>query len=300
MKQQKICDVFQIYIQSKILADLSAKSISDYVDFLKPFVTYCGDILAAEITDTLINAYISELLKRDISKSTRATYIRNVKIFLTWLSGECEVNYDYRKIHVPKSPKKNVRIYEENEIDKIFNCVRAESEWMVLRNKAILSLMLDSGIRQNEACTIERELVSLINRYVVVHGKGDKERVVPLGMYSIDLIQQYLEICPFKSKYLFVNRYGKPLTTNAVKQLVNKLSHELPFDLSSHKLRHNFATNYCIDHYNEYGAMDAYKLMVLMGHEDMETTKRYLHHATEIIASQEHLSHLDMIRKKKG
>lgn len=292
----RLYDALEAFLSEKRLAGLSNKTISDYEGFLMPFLRFCGDISVLAVTDKLVNAYITDVLQRDNSKSTKATYIRNMKIFLRWCSKNYRVKYDYTKIRVPKSPKKNVRIYEDDEIFQIFDIVHAESDWIVLRNKSILALMLDSGMRQNEVCTIRRDMVSFQKQFIVVHGKGDKERVVPFGRYAMVLVQQYLEACPYKSKYLFVNRRGESLSRNAVKCLVHKLSKELPFDLSSHKLRHNFATNYCIDHYKQYGTMDAYKLMCLMGHEDIETTKKYLHHATEIIASQEHLSHLDKIR----
>lgn len=298
MKKILLSDALQDYLQAKRLAGLSEDSIKDYKNLINPFVVFCGSVGVSQITDDLIDTYISSVLSRPLSRSSQITYIRNLKIFLKWLSSEYRVKFDYARIHVPKSPKKNVRIYDESEILEIFDTVHAESDWMTLRNKALLSLMLDSGIRQKEVCTLRRDLVSFERRYMVVQGKGDKERVVPLGSFSMGLLKRYLEACPYQSKYLFVNRFGDMLSRNAVKILVGRLQKELPFSLSSHKLRHNFATNYCVDHYQEHGTMDAYKLMCLMGHEDMATTKRYLHHATEIIAAQEHLSHLDKIRSK--
>lgn len=300
MSKKLLSDVLQEFLLVKQLAGLSIETIKDYSYHVQPFIKFCGDMGLSELTNDKIDAYISDLLSRQLSRSTQITYIRNLKTFLRWSSSKYRVKYNYARIHVPKSPKKNVRIYDESEIVKIFDTVHAESDWMTLRNKALLALMLDSGIRQKEVCNLKRDLVSFERRYMVVEGKGNKERVVPLGLFSMELLQKYLEECPYRSKYIFVNRFGDMLTRNAVKLLVGRLQKELPFDLSSHKLRHNFATNYCVDHYQEHGTMDAYKLMCLMGHEDMETTKRYLHHATEIIAAQEHLSHLDKIRSKRN
>ena len=77
--------------------------------------------------------------------------------------------------------------------------------------------------------------------------------------------------------------------------MVTKLANQLQFELSSHKLRHNFATNYCIDQFTRNNQVDIYSLMYLMGHENIETTRRYLHFAMEIIASRETISHLDTI-----
>lgn len=82
------------------------------------------------------------------------------------------------------------------------------------------------------------------------------------------------------------------------KKLVSKMAKKLPFELSSHKLRHNFATNYCLDQYNAYGQVDIYRLMYLMGHEDVSTTRRYLHFANEILASKGCISHVDAIYEK--
>ena len=67
-----------------------------------------------------------------------------------------------------------------------------------------------------------------------------------------------------------------------------KLAQKLPFEFSSHKLRHNFATNYCIDQYKKHGFVDIYKLMILMGHKDVKTTN-------QIIVSRESVSHIDKI-----
>lgn len=92
-----------------------------------------------------------------------------------------------------------------------------------------------------------------------------------------------------------VSRTGKELTCNAVKHMMFSIQRKLPFEFSSHKLRHNFATNYCIDQYEKTGQIDIYKLMLLMGHEDIETTRVYLHHANQIIASKMNISHLDKV-----
>jgi site-specific recombinase XerD len=85
------------------------------------------------------------------------------------------------------------------------------------------------------------------------------------------------------------------LTANTVRLMVSKLSKQLPFTFSSHKLRHNSAINYCLDQYEKYGTIDIYKLMALLGHEDIKTTRRYLHLANQIIASKSNISHMDKV-----
>ncbi|MEG0813727.1 MAG: tyrosine-type recombinase/integrase, partial [Clostridium sp.] len=218
--------------------------------------------------------------------------------FLRWVYIEYELSFDPIKIKVPKSPKKNVHIYSDSEVRYIFSLVRTSIPWMTARNKAILALMLDSGLRQCEVCGLRSVDVD-IERYIMkVTGKGSKDRMVPLGRMSLQLMNDYLNMCPFKdSDYVFVDRHGSFLSGNAVRLFVYHLERKLPFKFSSHKLRHNFATNYCIDHVRETGKSDVYDLSILMGHESIETTKKYEHFAHEIIASENNISHLDNVYK---
>lgn len=292
-------ETFDNFILSRKLADLSAKTIIDYIEFITPFIEFVGSYkLFSELTQKDINQYIQKLLERPISKATRATYIRHLKIYLRWSENEYGALYNAKSIKVPKSPKKSVRIYSDTEICDIFNAVSADADWIVFRNKCIIALMYDSGLRQSEVCTLKRSKISYTDNRMTVYGKGDKERIVPLGKLTKQFMREYIARCPYMLDTVFVNRRGQPLTGNAVKVLISKLSHKLDFELSSHKLRHNFATNYCIDQYKKYGQIDIYRLMYLMGHEDIETTKRYLHFAYEVIASNECISHLDSVMQK--
>ncbi len=86
----------------------------------------------------------------------------------------------------------------------------------------------------------------------------------------------------------------------SIKLMVTKLARLLPFDLSSHKLRQNFATNYCLDQYEKYENIGIQKLVYLMGHEDARTASRYLHFAYEMIAVKENISHVDSVFSGKS
>ena len=287
---------FDEFILSRRLADLSQKTISNYIQFITPFVSFLGSNTPLEdVTQEHITRYQKTLLNKPISKATKATYIRHVKVFLKWCAENQETNYNYKKVKVPKPPKKNVKIYTTEELLEMLDNVQAENDWLTMRNKCILALMYDSGLRQSEVCTLELARVSFTERRMVVHGKGNKERTVPLGALTSSFMRQYLDMCPYKSKNVFVSRRGEPLTCNAVKLMVSRLSNKTDINVSSHKLRHNFATNYCIDQYEEHGQVDIYRLMIIMGHEDIETTRRYLHHANEIIGTKNCISHLDKL-----
>lgn len=291
-------DSFNKFILSRRLADLSEKTISDYTQFVTPFITQIGlERSFSSLTQDDIDNYLASVIGRPISKSTKATYIRHVKIYLNWCSREFLVTYDASKIKVPKTPKKEVRIFSNDEVSLMFESISAESDWLTLRNKCIVALMYDSGLRQSEVCSVKLSDFSSDRTKLTVLGKGGKERLVPLGKLTIMFLNQYLALRPYETNTAFVTRNGDMLTCNSVKLMMSRLDDDLPFSVSSHKLRHNFATNYCIDQYEAKGNVDIYSLMYLLGHENISTTKRYLHFAMEIIATKNHVSHLDSIMK---
>ena len=287
-------DTYESFIMSRMLSDLSDKSIKDYRMFINPFVRFLGsERLISSVLQSDIEKYIYGLMQRPLARATRSTYIRHIKIYLKWCEERYTVQYSTKFVKVPKMPKKNVRIYSADEVRMIFNKVVNSIDWIVSRNKAMIALMYDSGLRQAELCRLERSWVDMGQKRIKVHGKGDKERYVPLGSLAGQMLAEYLCECPYDSDYVFVTKQGEQLTCNTVKLMVSKLALQLDFDLSCHKLRHNFATNYCINQYEKHGRVDIYSLMYIMGHENIETTRRYLHLAMEIVATRESISHLD-------
>lgn len=287
---------FENFIFAKQMQGCTEKSIVCYQDFCKPFIAFVGsDRDISTLNKDLYNKYLKTLYDRKISQSTRATYTRHFKSFVHWVQEEYELDLQYNKIKVPKTPKKVLHIYSPDEIRQIFQTVRADKEWLVARNQCIIALMLDSGLRQKEVCTLQRKDIDLIARTLKINGKGNKERIVSIGLFSQRYIELYDKLCPYHKDYFFTNNHGEPLTTNSVKLFMQKMSKSLPFPFSSHKLRHNFATNYCINQLEHRGQVDIYSLMILMGHEDVATTERYLHFARQIIASKNTISHLDKL-----
>lgn len=287
---------FENFIRSRKLSGCTEKTIECYKSFCKPFIAFVGaDSDISSLNHHLYNAYIETLYERPIAQSTRATYVRHFKAFVRWVGDDYDLDLEYKKIKTIKTPKKIVHIYSLEEIQLIFSSIDIETEWIRIRNQCIIALMLDSGLRRSEVCAIQRVDIDNYTNTLKIHGKGNKERLVPIGKFSQNLMQHYEALCPHHQTSFFVNIHGDPLTNNAVKQFMSKLGRKLPFEFSAHKLRHNFATNYCIDHLEKNGQVDIYALMILMGHEDVNTTERYLHFARQIIASRNTISHLDKL-----
>lgn len=287
---------FNLFIRKKRLKNLSDRTIENYISFVSPFIDHFGASFDIQnFTTENILTYIEQFFCRKLSDATRATYIRHLKIFLRWMKDCYDIPVSLIEIEIPKTGKKNVYILSDDDIRHLFSCVKCESEWLQLRNCAIIAFMLGSGLRQNEVVTLKWVNIHFDQNFAIVSGKGDKDRCVPLGSLICSFLKDYKICCPYKSEFVFVNRRGDPITNNTIKQLIQKLKRSSGIDFSSHKLRHNFATNYCLDSLERTGQCDAYTLQVLLGHENVKTTEKYLHYARSMVAAKNNHDHLDQV-----
>ena len=291
-------EAFDDFLYNKEVDGLKADSIKNYRVTIGYFLSAMGLQTPLEaVTLKMVQEYVRSLLNGSIARATAASYIRNVRIFLRWCYREYDgLQFDPAKVRQLKSPKKNVHIYRADEIRLILEMAKTSVPWITARNRGILSLMLDSGIRQAEVCGLKKVNVDRERHLLKVTGKGDKDRFVHVGDFALRLLDDYLFMCPYEdSDYVFIDRRGHRLSGNAIRLFVHRLQNQLPFELSSHKLRHNFATNFCIDSLERTGQTCVQDLGILMGHESIETTKRYEHFAHELVAAKNAHSHLDQV-----
>lgn len=293
-------EAFEDFLYTKEVDGLKPGSIKNYRVTIGYFLDSMGlDTPLETISLKMVQEYTKSLLNGSVARATAASYIRNIRIFLRWCYREYDsLQFNPIKIKQPKSPKKNVHIYKDDEIRLILEMIKTSVSWITARNRAAISLMLDTGIRQAEICSLQKINIDRERHMLKVTGKGDKDRFVHVGDFALRLLDEYLSMCPYKdSKYAFIDRRGHMLSGNAIRLFVNRLQKQLPFELSSHKLRHNYATNFCIDSLERTGQTCVQDLGILMGHESIETTKRYEHFAHELVAAKNAHSHLDQVFK---
>ncbi len=296
----RLSEAIQQNLRYHLMMQHTPATIRAYDCFLHRFLDFTGDIDLSLIDKNLIQDYLIHIRQADLSRDTIKTYEVHLKAFLCWAGKEHIIEEDlYQVIKPPKTHKRTRKIYSEEEIKRIFESVKSTPSWITDRNRAIIALMLDSGLRQSEITLIRTDDYDVTQRIIKVCGKGNKERWIPVGKLSAQMIATYKNHCPYQSSNLFVNRTGKPLSKNSIKLFLSKISKELDMPLSSHKLRHNFATNYVIDQYEQFSSCDIYRLMYLMGHEEVSTTQGYLHLAQQYIAAKSNVSHLDLLDKNR-
>jgi len=224
-----------------------------------------------------IDGFLKSLDKK-VSKKTLARKLTSVKSFHRFLAIEKEVDHDITKDFLtPKSSKRLPKVLSVDQVVKLLEEVDKNTD-LGLRNKALLELIYGSGLRVSELLDIEIGDIHLNQGYVIVLGKGAKERMVPISdMAGIAIKNYIIKARPNilkgkKSSYLFLNQNGTRLSRQGFFKLLKKLAKAIDLEtISPHTLRHSFAT-----HLLENG-MDLRTLQTLLGHEDISTTQIYTH-----------------------
>ena len=227
------------------------------------------------ITVSLLRKYTLYLQEeRSLSSTSIQSYVRAIRAFLTWCYNEeiLPVNYS-EKYKLPKATRKTIDILTDDEIHRLMTSFNLNYT-IHLRNYCICALMLDSGLRMEEVVKLDINNLHLNSRYIIVDGKGNKQRTVPIGDKTCKYLIKYLRkrIPTEKTDSLFLMASGKPITVNTIKQLFRKLKKKVNIPrLRAHLLRHTFATKYLIN------GGDVYSLQQILGHTTLEMVKKYVH-----------------------
>ena len=279
----------------------SSETLKYYRHCLDKFSKYCGEGFdVSDVTLRICKEYYLDLTEKIKNSVSVQSYIRGLRAFLHYLHEEEYIDEDIcRKFKLPKATRKVIDVLSDEEIDKLLAALSGD-EWLTVRNRLIVALMLDSGLRLNEVVTLQSSSVHLKERYLIVTGKGDKQRTVPFGEFTAKTLEEYLVIT--KNAGVKTNLIIKvsetlcgfePITQATIKNMFRRLKARAGIPrLYPHLLRHTFATRYL-----ENGG-NIYTLQAILGHTSLEMVKKYLHLATtRIRADFPKFSPLDNIKK---
>lgn len=266
----------------------SAATVDYYSRTLRFFRDFIGEVEIADVTLSDCRQYYLSLVEEDITTVSVQTYIRGLRAFLNWCYESEYTDVDIcAKFKLPKATRKVIDVLTDREVSSLLNSLSGD-DWLAARNRLIVALMIDSGLRLHEVVTLTRNCVHVDEGYLVVQcGKGDKQRIVPFGSSTAKFIREYTRLVNFppglESLLIKVSdiRYGyEPISDVTIKQLFRKLKERSGIRrLKPHLLRHTFATRYL-----ENGG-NIYTLQAVLGHTSLEMVKRYLHLATSRIRS---------------
>ena len=284
------CD--QVWLQD----GLAASSLASYRRDLAAWATWLGrrgrTLLAAQRTD--VDAYLADQFRgkaKATSVSRRLSALRRFYA-LQLLQGTLAADPTLR-VRTPKLPRRLPKNLSEAEVEALL-AVPDAATTLGLRDRAMLETLYATGLRVSELVGLTLAQVSLDMGVVRVVGKGNKERLVPLGEEAIRWLKRYLAaarpelVGSGKSAALFVTARRAPLTRQAFWALVKRIGAKAGISaarLSPHVLRHAFAT-----HLLNHGA-DLRVVQLLLGHADITTTTIYTHVARERLKQLHALHH---------
>lgn len=248
--------------------------LSGYLEYLDSIgVSNVSDITTRDI-ESYMRYLIDDKNEEITSIAHKLTSIKNFHKFLL-KTGVLDKDVSVT-VERPKIAKKLPSALTVEEVDKLMN-MRLQNVFDY-RNKAMLEVLYGTGMRVSELCNLKLSDIDMDNSAIRVLGKGDKERIVPIGDYAMEALSNYLEWRTSLLKgpvtdAVFLNNHGKPITRVGFFKNLKKILKEQGIDkeVSPHTLRHSFAT-----HLLENGA-DLRSIQELLGHSDISTTRIYTH-----------------------
>jgi integrase/recombinase XerD len=252
-----------------------SRDLARYLDFLDNQGCTAPD----SVKSTDISLFMGRLKDRGIGPRSRARCLSAIRMFHRFLMVE---NYAETNptsiIEAPRILQKLPGFLTAQEVDALFAaCAGAAAE--NVRDLAMLELLYATGLRVSELVGLKRREVNLDSGYLMTVGKGNKERLVPIGESARDKVGTYLFVVrakldpPGANPFLFLSRLGADMSRQAFWNIVKKraLMAGIRKSISPHTLRHSFAT-----HLLENGA-DLRSVQIMLGHADLSTTQIYTH-----------------------
>jgi integrase/recombinase XerD len=249
--------------------------LTEYTDFLERNY-YIKD--SNDITKQYIRNFIARLKRNNNTVSSIRRKLSAIRSFHKYLLVEKLVSENISTgVNLPKKDKKLPVVLSVDEIDALM--VAADGiEPLEIRNKAMLELLYGSGLRISELLDLRLQDLHLNMGFINVVGKGNKERIVPIGDEGAYALKEYIDkgrsvLKKVPGDILFVNRSGSPISRVGFYKTLKKITFKAGImkDVSPHTLRHSFAS-----HLLENG-VDLRMVQELLGHEDISTTQIYTH-----------------------
>ena len=271
--------------QSNKAEGKSPKTIAWYGEMLHDFTRHLErtsrKVTLANLDIVSVREFIVHEQGRGLSPYSVQGKVRALKAFSSWLFNEGYTSENILlTLKVPKAPINLIEPLTDQEIEKLISYQNPLTA-IGSRNISILVLLLDSGLRVSELCSLGFADAHIEDGYLKVFGKGSKERIVPIGALAQKMIWRYVfhfrpEPVTTGDDYLFLTLDGKPLVANAVKLILNRWGKKAGVPrLHAHLCRHTYATNFLC-----HNCGDVFRLQQILGHTTLEMVRKYVHYAS--------------------
>ncbi|MEP1382403.1 MAG: site-specific tyrosine recombinase XerD [Paraglaciecola sp.] len=265
---------------------LSENTLSAYRADLTKFAVYLqqssAKLTLINFEQEFLNQYIATRYDGGLSERSTSRFLSSIRSLCQYmLRQKIRADDPISLMQNPKLPQTLPKTLSETQVEDLLNAPQTDDP-IQLRDKAMLEVLYATGLRVTELISLRLDQVSLVQGVVRVTGKGNKERLVPLGEEAIEWIAQFLKegrtlLLKSESDIVFPSKRGVAMTRQTFWHRIKIYSQlaGIKTELSPHTLRHAFAT-----HLLNHGA-DLRVVQMLLGHSDLSTTQIYTHVATE-------------------
>lgn len=273
MKVQDACEAFLQYLITE-KGDVN-KTKEAYRYDLSEFLIGKEDMDAKDLKEKDLEDFVMKLSKEGLETSSIIRKATTIRVFYGFLNLEKISMVSLVGFRLPKPERKLPHVLTYEQVDKLLKQPDLDT-FEGIRERCILEILYGSGLRVSEAVNLRIENINFSSNFIKVKGKGQKERVIPMGQIEKGFIIKYINA--FKSQkgrrpyiYLFESKNKKQLSRSAVNKIVSQLSASAGIQqkVTPHTLRHSFAT-----HLLENGA-PLREVQELLGHSNIETTQIY-------------------------
>lgn len=265
-------------------------TINGYDYEITKFLDYLNDnhLDYRKINLDMIRNYLKYLDNLKYKKNSISKNLSSLRSYYKFLTEEKVIlNNPFKNISNPKKDKKLPDFLNYEEINKLFDCANTTTP-LGLRNRCILELLYDTGIRVSELVNLKINDIEFDKKIINILGKGKKERIVYYGDYLQEVLGKYINdsrkylLNNKSSEYLILNNNGSKITTRGVEYIVDKMVNEaaIKHKISPHVLRHTFATHML------NGGADIKSIQQLLGHESLSTTGIYTHITNDVLRQE--------------
>ena len=249
---------------------LSIHTISDYKNTMRIFSSFVGgDKPITAITRFDMRAFFA---KQTVSNKTVKNYFGALSVFFKFAIGENIIDENpLVGIKLPKPENRAIEPVSELDIRKLLKTIESDKSIHKNRNRAIIYLLLDTGLRVSELCGIKRDSLNIDERTVKVMGKNSKERIVAFSQTTAKHVWKHLSTTDCINDHLFNSNAGRTIHRDNVSAMLYYWCDKAKIKrFSPHKLRHTYAISFLRNGGNIYA------LQYSLGHTSLEMTKKYL------------------------
>jgi len=278
VSQVRLSAVIEDFLLDGRARGLSKQTTRWYAICLERFLKWAGEDVGAEDALDKARGYVVSLREEGLASGSVGAYSRSIRVLFSWA---------YDQGYIKRSPTKILRPYRERQrvpdpltdedLKTVVECLPTPTSLRGCRNRVAFMLMFDSMMRVGELPGIKVSDVRLSEREILVLGKGNRERVVPIGDTTLKELRRYLrwrETANPSHPFLLVGKGNAPITTSGIQMFIKSLKRASGLDhLYPHLLRHTGAMQSLIN-----GA-DSFSVQTILGHSTPAMTARYVHAA---------------------